>query len=1727
MKMISGTFRQVNVPFRATRERLVPVLLLAALTVVSLQAGGPTTPAPRRPVQGRTAVIRAGSPLFFEENRGQVDPRVKYLSRGSGYTLALTADEALLAVRTGDPTLLRMRLEGANRTPSIAGVEPLPGKIYYAEGTATGPLTPNDMFRRVKYSEAYPGIDLVYYGNDRELEFDFIVAPHADPQQIRLSLGGADTVTLERDGGLSLRARGTVVRLKRPIIYQERNGVRHEVSGGYVLSGKDNRTITFALSRYDRTLPLVIDPTWVFGSTGEDWLVGLEVDTAGQPHVLSTTMDPDGMFFTDEKPGTVGPPNCVLSKLNAATELYTYVVVFKNMQSCDTFTLSPNDVSYFTGWRLQDPRATTVASVNESNGVPAVSYFAVGNYDSSAIGQGITAIAVNSLEHLFLLGPCRIVFPNEPPLELAGYNETPDPAHGTVAEACTPPQPGFTGVRQPILTKVDASGALLYATFLSPGESGGSSALVYDAYGLAADASDQAFIVGAGSPWVTPLPGAFNSTCAGGTCAYLMVLDTTAGGPSSLKYASYLWQMRETEHVFVRLGPTGELYVAGEGQVSADFPNNRPTNPYPWLFPRYPVATEGLQLARFDLDVDGLPSLFNYAFLFNPWSGSGSFRDQLTDLRVLPSGAPVVASLQHERGASVPSVHGTVSVFYRSGEMLSQQSEYLVDLHSGGSNTLLVAPDALGNLYSAFQRVRFGGGPDLDITVDRISGMDPGANTPPAFSASDVTVEAPNANGTFVLFSSFYYDAEDGTTPASGGCDRSSGAFFFVGTTPVTCTFTDTGGLSVTATFQVRVNRPPYTGAPFVGNTATPPDSTENAGVFSYTPVTITAFGSVDPGARAFLTTRLDQNPPIPSYLQAGSPPMYFELSTTGTSGFYGICVDTAGMSFPKPSKIRLYQFDLSIGVSGSWSDITETTPYPNHGDVCGWSETLGTFAILYDPVPATAIETIAGNGIREASIDGPGGNASDDFVAGPAKSTPLPYLYSGAFDASRNLLYVSGGSYIERLNLTTNQIQRIAGNGAILGSIDGPNGNPNDDFVEAGHPINTYVGVPFEMVIDAAGDPVFIDRNTCRIRRLDMGLNQLMSVAGNGTCGYSGDGFNALSASIAAGEMAFDAAGNLFIADPTHAVIRRVDHANNIITTVAGDGTFGIPANGPALSTISLPRGLAFDREGYLLVAGGLHLLRIAPGADGLVDGDADETISVVAGCNTNCVAPFGGDGLPTSDPKVYLAGMGHLTLARDGAVIFPDYHRIRRIAPGADGVVTGAADEFVKTIGGYYDFTSTVDNFNGDTFATQSRLAPFDFTAEDNQGRILIVDTNNYRVRRFGFVPNTGPDTAELEIRTSGPADPIDRGSRLDYSIRVTNHGPADATGVTVSYTLPAGAVFDFAFAPEGSCTTPAAGGTGTVTCTLGTIQSGVYKSAIISVIPTSGGTLSSEFRVTATSPDPDLSNNVSTVTTTVRVPPAVLTILENILVADAPAVRPSVMISINEQIHVLDAPGVLPSAMITVNEAITVTDTATAAAPDTTPPVLTLPGNLTARATGPAGARVFFFVTALDAVSGPVAAACSPDFGATFPIGTTTVVCRAVDAAGNVGLGSFTVTVIVGVPNISMRIYNTGRDPSLGYFVDLEWTNTGTGDSPLVSMPTLTLKTLAGSGTVLYSPGGITPFPIEIPNFTAGGAAFGRLYLQVPATVRRFSITINGTFTNALGATSRFSFGQTVIP
>jgi hypothetical protein len=211
--------RELNYRGRMQAQGIYLFLAVAALGF------GATSPKPVPPSQ----------PLSFEANQGQTDPAVKFLSRGDGYALFLTSDSAVFRLSTSNKdsapgglssAVIRMTLLGANPKARVSGGETLPGKVNYFIGRDPKKWTSGaSTYGKVSYEQVYPGIDLVYYGRERRLEYDFVIAPGADPRQITLEFAGAHP-RLTPNGSLALTMDRAPLSFSKPTVYQIVEGKR-------------------------------------------------------------------------------------------------------------------------------------------------------------------------------------------------------------------------------------------------------------------------------------------------------------------------------------------------------------------------------------------------------------------------------------------------------------------------------------------------------------------------------------------------------------------------------------------------------------------------------------------------------------------------------------------------------------------------------------------------------------------------------------------------------------------------------------------------------------------------------------------------------------------------------------------------------------------------------------------------------------------------------------------------------------------------------------------------------------------------------------------------------------------------------------------------------------------------------------------------------------------------------------------------------------------------------------------------------------------------------------------------------------------------------------------------------------------------------------------------------------------------------------------------------------
>jgi hypothetical protein len=246
-------------------------------------------------VQQRRVVEAYGRlPLSFEANEGQSDPRVRFLARGPGYMLFLSAAaEATLVSGKDKPQVARLELANANPRPEVRALEERTAKSYYFIGNDPNRWrTRVAHFGRVRYEGVYPGIDLIYYGNGDQLECDWIVAAGADPRRIQLRLASATAPRLDKaSGDLELESAGSVVRLRKPLAYQVAAGRRVAVDAHYALASDDR--INLAFGHYDTAEVLIIDPVLSYsayvGGSGFNIGHGIAVDSRGNAYITGST----------------------------------------------------------------------------------------------------------------------------------------------------------------------------------------------------------------------------------------------------------------------------------------------------------------------------------------------------------------------------------------------------------------------------------------------------------------------------------------------------------------------------------------------------------------------------------------------------------------------------------------------------------------------------------------------------------------------------------------------------------------------------------------------------------------------------------------------------------------------------------------------------------------------------------------------------------------------------------------------------------------------------------------------------------------------------------------------------------------------------------------------------------------------------------------------------------------------------------------------------------------------------------------------------------------------------------------------------------------------------------------------------------------------------------------------------------------------------------------------
>jgi uncharacterized protein (TIGR03437 family) len=542
-------------------------------------------------------------PLQFEENRGQTDARVRFLARSAGRTWFLTADGATLSAAGG---AVRLRFRGVNRRAAIEGVDRQAGVSNYF---GPHPVTRIPQFARVRYRQAWPGIDVVFYGSAGRLEYDFLVAPGADPRRIRIEFEGADRIRAE-DGDLVARTAAVELRQRAPVIYQDTTRVR----GGYVLRG---RQVAFALGAYDRKRTLVIDPVLSynarFGARAQSaigqpaGLNGLDrggaaiaVDAAGNAYVVGAAYTADfpttpGVFQPALHPGTLPgnailPNDAVIMKLNPSGSalLYSTFLGGRGDDVATGIALDPDGNVYLSGTTTSPDFPTTPGAIQPGAPEPNAytGFVAKINADATKLlygtylgGAGVSSdargIAIDAARNMYVTG---VALGQNFPVTAGAFRPV-----------------GFPFAFTAFVTKINAAGtSLVYSTFLGAGLGNfGVQQPPIANMAIAVDTAGNAYVAGATPDRAFPTtPGAFqpaqrvinNQTPARN--GFVTKLNPAG---SDLVFSTYLGGSFYDGVDAMALGADGSVYVAGH-TASRDFPTT-PDAFMPAPNPEFPAGS--------------------------------------------------------------------------------------------------------------------------------------------------------------------------------------------------------------------------------------------------------------------------------------------------------------------------------------------------------------------------------------------------------------------------------------------------------------------------------------------------------------------------------------------------------------------------------------------------------------------------------------------------------------------------------------------------------------------------------------------------------------------------------------------------------------------------------------------------------------------------------------------------------------------------------------------------------------------------------------------------------------------------------------------------------------------------------------------------------------------------------------------------------------------------------
>jgi hypothetical protein len=532
--------------------------------------------------------------MSFEENRGQAPADVRFLTRAGGFTFLVTGDggrmrwlsqcparqqspaaaEPCVPGREDESITMRIGAAGKAAASSEYGEAMLPGKVNYLLGSdpsqwRTGLAT----YARVRRSNAYPGIDLVYYGNGQRLEYDFVVRPGSDPSAIAIRFNGQKSLRLADDGSVEIAGEHGSMQLRKPVIFQQEQSRRVPVEGAFILAA--NGEIRLKLGSYDRRKTLVIDPvlsysTYLAGSAGSAG-TGIAVDAAGSAYATGYTTSSDFPTTSGAFETSASTTVAYVSKFNAAGTALVYSTFLggSSYALATAIAIDASHSAYIVGETAATDFPTTCGAFQTTNNAGARAAFAAKlSVDGSSL---IYATYLTGSSAAGYTNPLALALDGSGNAYIAGATTASDypVTHGSFQQVNNA---AALGLPNAFVTKLNSAGTgLVYSTYL-----GGSSSLSTAgdvANGIAVDSAGHAFVAGGTTSNDFPVtPGAFQSTSHSVAHTFVtgFVTEFDTSG-STLVYSTYLGGSSADYVNAIAIDSSGNAYVAGSAQ-SSDFP---------------------------------------------------------------------------------------------------------------------------------------------------------------------------------------------------------------------------------------------------------------------------------------------------------------------------------------------------------------------------------------------------------------------------------------------------------------------------------------------------------------------------------------------------------------------------------------------------------------------------------------------------------------------------------------------------------------------------------------------------------------------------------------------------------------------------------------------------------------------------------------------------------------------------------------------------------------------------------------------------------------------------------------------------------------------------------------------------------------------------------------------------------------------------------------------------